>query len=268
MTPVLFTKLTLEETARKLSILRHNQSFVFAWSGGGGDILEFSFKNYASSTDTIEVLLSLPVSLKHLIKVDDVLFGSFFVGGMQYFFESQVARVGDDDFSAVFINDKKKKKKREADRLLTYPHMNVYVFIGGVDKKNSDDNVIYFDKKTRKKRGQLDEYKVELYKSMLGDEYVEDDYMTFRVMDISATGASLIASAAEKSVFSEREHFEKAILVSGNSRFSVTNVNVVGVVDYLDPRFPGVPMFKVNLRFECRDETFSKFINDRLGGLW
>jgi hypothetical protein len=94
----------------------------------------------------------------------------------------------------------------------------------------------------------------------------EEDIVGFRVEDISSSGLSFFASVAEKNKVIDRliDNSFSLTINFGMQPFTIQEAKIVYVIDYINPEFKGVTMFKVGVNFN-HSPSLKRKIEDESG---
>lgn len=248
-----FIKLTSKELSSKIALLVSNQDRVIFWKSSPryfeGGATAFLVKN------RIELTLS-KVSIPIRIAGDTICL-NFALNEIEYFLRGKVldhSSTGD-QITVELADECFRVEKRSRERLLTYPVYDVYAYLKF--QKAIQENVILFNKNEQKSKDffsvidNIQKNKIASYSSDLMREE-EEDIIGFRVEDLSSNGLSFFASVKEK------EHVldvieKKSFSLVLNFEMQVFNLEeavIVYKMNYINPQFSGIPMYKVGINFK------------------
>ncbi len=246
-----FIKLTLDEMTPKLSLIAKQKLMMKVWIKGGESVL-YRAKNFSllKTSDSAEYLLSL---FSEGSDCDDPLIGksvlfTFSLNESDYFSEGEVSK--DDIQDALVIRLKGefyRSEKRIAERLLTFPHHQVYAYFRVLNEKDEsnvieikrEEDKLYIDYKQRQKK----ELKEKLKKKINDVE----DLVGFRSLDISRTGIAFTVGEEETKYFNDKNKYSFYILFDGDI-FVIKGANLIYKVDYVSAA-KGSSKHKVGLNF-------------------
>ncbi len=247
-----FLKLTLDEVSVKLAALEKQKEVIKIWvRGEEAQLYRVSdFHIFKSATDR-KAYLSLFSEGK---ESDDSYLGkrillTFIINDVDYFTEGTVSFDEVHDTLIVELDkDFYRSEKRSNERLLTYPHHQVYVYFKIQDEKDEsnvielkrEEDKLYVDYKQRQKK----ELKEKL-KEKVADI---DDLVGFRVLDISRSGVAYLVGEDEGKYFSEKAKYSFYVLFDGDL-FVVKGADLVYKVDYVGGK-EGTKRYKVGLTFK------------------
>lgn len=260
-----FLKLSVEEMGTKLSVLAKQKEVIKVWEKGE-DAFVYRVTDYT--------VMKLPDSSNYFLTLfsegkesDDALIGkrvliNFSIKDSDYFSDGVVA--ADDVNKTLHIQLSRtfyRTEKRGNERLLTFPHHQVYAYFKVLTEKE-ESNVIelkrdedrnYIDYKVKKKQ----ELKERL-KQKISDV---EDLIGFRALDISRSGIAFIINEDESKYFAEDNKYSFYILFDGDI-FVVKGADLVYKVNYVGGS-QGTKRFKVGLNF-TPVEKLTKHITDIL----
>jgi hypothetical protein len=247
-----FIKLSNEELSSKIALLVSKRTRVIFWKSAPSyqEGLAYKFQN----NDQVTLILSDVKSIKKYSNEKICL--NFIIDEVDYFFSGKVLEHDDENLMLfVELHDECfRLEKRSRERLPTYPKYEVFAYLKYL--VDSPKNVIHFNKTEQKSKDFLSKLNDERLKKIidLSDDLEindEEDLVGFRVEDISSTGLSFFATQVEK---------EKILDKIGSAAFNLTinfvmqpftfkDAKIVYAIDYINPDFKGVIMYKVGITF-------------------
>ncbi len=259
-----FLKLTVDEMSTRLTLLAKQKEVIKIWEKGEEALLyrvrDFSamktpeFSNYfltlfSEGKESDEALVGKRIFLNFSLKDSD------------YFSNGTIAY--DDVNDTLVISLSKaffRTEKRGNERLLTFPHHQVYAYFKVLNEKEEsnvielkrDEDKKYIDYKVKKKQ----ELKERLKKKISDVE----DLIGFRALDISKSGIAFIVNDTESRYFSDDHKYSFYILFDGDI-FVVKGADLVYKVDYVSGTQDG-NRFKVGLNFKPVEK-----LTKHIGGL-
>ncbi|MAF76694.1 MAG: hypothetical protein CME63_12045 [Halobacteriovoraceae bacterium] len=246
-----FIKLSLDEMTIKLGTLEKQKEMMKIWiRGEEAQLYRVSNFYIFKSPERRVAYLSLFSEGK---ESDDTYVGkrilfTFNLKEVDYFSEGVVSY--DEVHETLVVElDKEfyRSEKRTNERLLTYPHHQVYVYFKVQDEKDEsnvielkrEEDKLYLDYKQRQKK----ELKEKLKEKVSDIE----DLVGFRVLDISRSGVAFLVGEDEGKYFSDRAKYSFYVLFDGDL-FVVKGAKLVYKVDYVGGK-EGKKRFKVGLTF-------------------
>jgi hypothetical protein len=246
-----FIKLTLEEMTPKLSLIAKQKEIMKVWRKGEESTLyrakDFSVLKSPESSDYLLSLFSEGKECDDLLIGQDVLF-TFSLNESDYFSEGVVSK--DDIHESLVIRlkgDFYRSEKRINERLLTFPHHQVYAYFKVLNEKDEsnvielkrEEDKLYIDYKQRQKK----ELKEKLKKKISDVE----DLVGFRALDISRSGIAFMVGEEETKYFNDKNKYSFYVLFDGDI-FVVKGGSLIYKVDYVGGT-GGVSKHKVGLNF-------------------
>jgi hypothetical protein len=178
--------------------------------------------------------------------------------GVQYFATGKISYdPNEDECTLSDLQNFYKYEKRETERLLSFPHKNIFIFVDlhiEHEAINSEfNNVISINRN----KEELDSILKNINDTLKEKEFPEVPvhYTGLRVIDISATGLAVICNEKEKlAIDNAVEEFNsqenKGILHFENELIKDLHIKeVVYTLPYVDSRTPNISMFKIGMNF-------------------
>ncbi len=246
-----FLELSLDEMTVKLSTLENQKEMLKIWIRGEEAQLYrvnsfFIFKSPEQRKAYLSLFSEGDESDQAYIG-KRILF-TFNLNEVDYFSEGTVS-IDEVHKTLIVELDKEfyRSEKRTNERLLTYPHHQVYVYFKVQDEKDEsnvielkrEEDKLYLDYKQRQKK----ELKEKLKEKVSDIE----DLVGFRVLDISRSGVAFLVGEDEGKYFSEKGKYSFYVLFDGDL-FVVKGASLVYKVDYVGGS-EGKKRFKVGLTF-------------------
>ena len=247
-----FVVLDKTEFSLKLKRLCQSQGMFYAWKRGEKQFPLVPHKVEDRGSGNIHLHFTAKTELT-LAPGQELLF--YFVQKSVQFFSSGNLVKNDEGWTLEILGQTFKREKRKNERLLTFPHQQVFVYFQ-VSKETPAGNVVFFDKTLEKKKSFLEKF--------LKRTDSQEGITGFRVLDISQNGFSFTASKAERNLFKEDERHQVQLHFNGYI-FDLSEVKIVHACDYIDPRFGHVPMFKLGVEILKGDELLNEKIQAMLG---
>ncbi len=259
-----FVKIPLIELIPKFNTLVRDKLQVKLWQKGGQSIrhrpLEFENKKPA--------LLHFFLEEDFAINAKEKVYYTFRLGGIDYF-GLGMPIIENEVFKLRLAAEVYRSEKRGQERLLTFPHHQVYLyahFPAAKDKYRGEaeaNNVISLDgfRKPLKvlKREVVTDPVKNFIKKVLDDE---QDFLGYRVLDLSTGGGAFLVNQTEKELF-ERGKTLNAKLLYDRQTFELNEIKIVYLVDSLTGSSKGNPLFKVGVAFK-QNEELSQLVQRKL----
>jgi len=246
-----FLKLSVEEIAPKLTILAKQKEVIKVWEKGHESyiyrVMDYMSLKTPESADFYLTLFSEGEESDEALIGKEVLI-NFSLNSSDYFMDGSVSLDDVHNTLVIKLSDKfYRTEKRDNERLLTFPHHQVYAYFKVLNEKNEsnvielkrDEDKLYIDYKKQKKK----ELKERL-KQKISDV---EDLIGFRALDISRSGIAFTVSDEEAKYFKDNIKYSFYILFDGDI-FVVKGANLVYKVDYIGAA-QGKMRFKVGLNF-------------------
>lgn len=260
-----FLKLTVEEMGTRLTLLAKQKEVIKVWEKGEDAFLyrvrDFSAMKTAEFSHYFLTLFSEGKESDETL-IGKKIFLTFSLKDSDYFTNGTVAY--DDVNDNLVVNLAKtffRTEKRGNERLLTFPHHQVYAYFKVLnDKEESnvielkrDEDKKYIDYKVKKKQ----ELKERL-KQKISDV---EDLIGFRALDISKSGIAFIINEDESRYFADDHKYSFYILFDGDI-FVVKGADLVYKVSFVSGS-QDKSRFKVGLNF-TPVEKLTKHISNLL----
>lgn len=260
-----FVELDWRELTEEVSLLVSSGEKVKLWEKGDApDLCDIVNSHNKEEGENFCQQLRL-----RLGKVDESwkskdLYIQFSLNGVEYFTKGKVVEVlGNEDFWFELNPHVFKVEKRENERLLTYPHYQVYAYFK--IRKNPDaGNLIFLNKHIEnnhqafKKFQELSNEEIlEAQDRVESDQ--EDELIGFRVLDLSSTGVSFLVNEREKNYFKKNEDMLNVTLLFEKDVFNLNSAKMIYNVDYVNPRVGNLPMGKIGFTF-AKDENLASMV--------
>ena len=195
---VYFKKLSPQEKKSKLALLpKSKKKVITIWEKGQVERYQLDVEDYFRTKNEFKTSGNLDDGMK-----GKTLLCTFDLNGLHFFGQCKVVS---NNMNIIFLDmdeDLFKSERRNNFRLLTYPHHKVYISIKVGKEEIEKNNVINMQTKVSEST---------LFKNFLhiidGEENSREDnyedYIEFRVIDVSVTGLAFQFSELEKSFFKE-----------------------------------------------------------------
>ncbi|WP_127718362.1 hypothetical protein [Halobacteriovorax sp. HLS] len=255
-----FTGLNLDEISSKISSFTNSEKTIRIWSRDEEPSLAF-VRGYSRPSLTLDASRSL-----NEIEVSKKIFINFSFNGVDYFAKGVVESSNNGIVELKLDETVFKSEKRLSERLLTFPHHQVYSYFKVFSEKEQS-NIISLNKVKNEKEEVLESFATQRMKEILNDDAVSD-LMGFRIMDLSSTGLSFLANNRETSYFasfSENSSIEFTLMFNGVA-YTLNCAEIIYIVDFVNSRASRVPMKKIGIQFnenENLKEQIMGLINEK-----
>ncbi|ATH09248.1 hypothetical protein BIY24_15245 [Halobacteriovorax marinus] len=251
-----FTGLNVKEISSKVSSFINGERPIRVWSKGEEPVLAF-VKGYENQTLSLEI--SNPIIETH--SLTERVFVNFSYNSVDYFAKGDLLSDENGSIRIELGEEVFKSEKRANERLLTFPHHQVYAYFKVYSDENNS-NIISLNKFNEAPSGAIDTFVSERLKSIVGDDEAIAELMGFRILDISNNGLSFCANNRETGYFvSLEEHSEvEFTLMFEEKAYSLKCEDIVYIVDYVNSRASKVPMKKIGVHFQ-ENEDFKNHLS-------
>ncbi len=258
-----FIRLSHKEILPKFKVISNQKELVNVWAKGGDSlvyrVVEVQSLKLDGGTVVLITFFSEGKEADNSI-LNKQVFLSFTLNEIDYFSEGFIS-LNETDGNLILKLDKDiyRSEKRINERLLTFPHHQVYAYFKMPKHDLNQDNIVplkredgelYLDYKKQRKQKLLDELskKTDDVKDLVG----------FRALDISRSGIAFTVGATEGSYFDQAKRYPFKILFDGDL-FEVPTSKVVYKVNFVN-RGEGGACYKVGLNFNPVSELTQKIM--------
>ncbi|MDC1174833.1 hypothetical protein OAT67_05540 [Bacteriovoracaceae bacterium] len=243
-----FIKLNEDEAFPKFTLLARKSAKVKVWIKGKESHI-YKVKDVQKMKGELTRILLTVFSEGEEDKpfIDNKVFIGFSIKDVDYFSEGTVSVNDEDQELIVSIEGNTyRSEKRANERLLTFPHHQVYSYFK-IDNKE-DENVIQLNKTEDK---EYINYKAKQKEDQLKDlsKHVDDisNLVGFRAMDLSSGGVAFTIASEYKGFFDANNTFSFYLMFNGEV-FNVVHAKLIYVVDFVS-RGSNNARYKVGLNF-------------------
>ncbi|MBC77081.1 MAG: hypothetical protein CME64_13790 [Halobacteriovoraceae bacterium] len=245
-----FQELTENEKTSKLSQFIRNGGELVVWEKGSKERLKLK----AYELKELNLYCSKGSSS---IEAKEVLY-SFELNGLSFF---GTAELGEIDKTNILLNCEKKlfkSERRSNFRLLTFPHHRVFIKFPLEQEEAQEGNVIGM------KLGMSETGLFKKFLSLVEEGDQEDSMVgnSFRVLDLSVTGASFRVGGLESKFFEQTTKFSDLELVFNRKKVNIPGAEVVYNVEMISDSNSG-HIYKVGVKFSGIDVN----LDQELGAL-
>lgn len=250
-----FVKIPIVELVPKFNTLARDKGQVNLWYKGEVPIKHRVNAFESGKSSMLTFFKEDNFSIKPNVKV----YYSFRLAGIEYY---GVGLPVDEkeSFSLKLAGDVFRSEKRGKERLLTFPHHQVYAYLALPGAKEQfrgageSGNVVSLEGFRNPfkeiKREMLTDPVKNFIKTTLDES---SDVMGYRVLDLSSNGIAFLVNAREKVLFEDLADIDVTLLYDRTS-FEIKPAKVVYIVDSLTGSTKGNPLYKVGMTFPENDK--------------
>lgn len=260
LSPGKFTLLTKSESDAALAEFYKHSAKLSLWIKGSTKKFQFTISAYSKNSSLVEIIPDEKIDY-NILNNKEVL-GSGTLKSLQIFFRGIFSI---DNLNKLFLfkfnHDIFKFEKRSSYRVKTYPNNVAKIILKVTKRKN---NIL-----TLRKTG--DQTKLFLqFASLTGqiEEKLDKEKSSFRIMDISISGLSLVISEHEVEYFDQNNSYKNSIIDFNGKYFEIDEIKALYVIPYIDPMKVNTKLYKVGMKFEKisleSDNDLSKQINKEI----
>ena len=255
-----FIKIETNDMVTKLSRLASDKGSLSVWNKG-----ESSVEYKANDSEMVDDESGKFMLLKVFSEKEDTTFlnkeilFSFSVMNFDYFGEGMFSKAVDDEFVTIKLASTIfRSEKRGSERLLTFPHHQVYAYFKITEEKDEMDNVISLAdlknkaKKDKKGFDRMSETGTIQAAELEADE--NEEVVGFRVLDLANNGISFLANEDQKSFFIEERLFDTFLLMFDGETYALNNGLLIYNVDYVAGKVDDASVFKLGIKFDTHAE--------------
>lgn len=263
---VYFKQLNLQETKSKLALLALNKKNLFTvWLKGDSKKYILCIDEYFRSKNEFQVSGDLP---SEFLK-QELLF-TFELSGLHFFGKCKPVSISKDRSFIDMDFDVFKSERRANFRLLAYPHheITLNIFIG----KNEIEKSNVVEMQTKMSQTKLFNNFLEILDNDSSDaDFDMEDYLEFRVIDISVTGLAFQFGEIENNFFPKMNiELGKMYLNFNGDLIELAGGEILYKLDYLSNNKKN-RMYKAGVRFTNvdtnQDNLLGKLINKSMRGV-
>jgi hypothetical protein len=249
-----FLELSREEIIPKLHTLASQKDIVKIWVKGETPslfrVMEVQDIDIGKDKKIMVTFFSEGEEADNQFDARKVLI-SFSLNDLDYFTEGKFSVSENDGNPGLLITGQVYRcEKRASERLLTFPHHQVYAYFRiTVDDKEQENVVPLQRSEDQEYIKYKNKQKEELLKKVSKKLANIDDLVGFRVMDISGTGIAFTISKEEHQYFEQKSKYNFIVLFDGEI-YKIKGGKRVYLVDFLETGAGG-PRYKIGLHFDA-----------------
>jgi hypothetical protein len=256
-----FLKLNIEDILTKLQMIASNKDVVKLWTKGkDSSFYRVSDLLVLKAADKCDVLLSFfsEGDDRDATLIGKQAFMSFSFNDIDYFAEGTMIK--DESHDKIVLRlaqDIYRTEKRDNERLITFPHHQVYVYFK-IIADTDDTNVIELHKKEDKNYLDIKTQRRESLKEKLAQKVDDvENLVGFRALDISKNGVAFLVGHKESIYFTDEKKMSFYILFD-QEIFLIKGAKLVYKVDYLGSQ-ESKQRYKLGLTYNPID-SLSKYV--------
>jgi hypothetical protein len=253
--PDQFIKLKESEVKKKYLEVAFQKGFVKIWNKGDKT---FDFVLESVHEDGEDGPIKISLSLKNVEFENDwkgeEVFIYFNLKKSRFFSKGKVEEIKEGESLQITIaKDLYKLDQRKSKRLLTFPNYRVYAYIklqvgneGAVISLNRPKDHLHNFFKNFQKQVLESQFS---NSTPLEKDFLED-YIGFRVLDLSNSGLSFLLNQIEADYFKKLKRDFKMLLNFSGRKESLEECRLSYLVPYVDPKLGNLSLFKLGLHFK------------------
>lgn len=259
-----FVEYKLVEVVTKLTTMIQKQRPIRIWKKG-----EKPF--FSKLVDISKHLMTFEVEKlpDHDLLQGEEFHINFTFSHTDFFMKGEVLSMSNGIFAMEVKDSVFKAERRGNERLLTYPHMQVYAYLSmgeELEDETYSDNLLSFCKSNKMEDENLKDFSVNKKLERIPDAWSNEkgdgevDLIGFRAMDLSTRGLSFCANLPGRENYfavDENKLWQVYLLFNGDS-FVLKDSKIIYCIDFVNPQSSIVPMKKIGMSFVPTDELTQK----------
>lgn len=225
---VIFKALNESEKLSKLAQLsKSKNSNIVVWKKGSSEKHKLKVCDFMRMRSQIQILKDFP---KELTSVE-VLF-SFELSGLSFFGKAKVVERLETQIWLDISGELYKSERRKNFRLLTFPHHSVYINFQIGKEKIRTSNVLSIKGNSGEQTGLFNNFLNLMGEESETETLDPEEYLRFRVLDISATGMAFQFGNIEREFFEGDEPtFNNSVLEFNKKMITIPELKILYVQD-------------------------------------
>jgi len=253
---VKFIELKWEEVLNKLSNMVLKQVPLKCWEKKT-DAIDLTIRSVDKRDDHILLVMN-EGNLTSRFSSNTIML-NFKVNGVDYLTTASLADGEDADRGLIINQQIFKAEKRTSERLLAFPHHQIYVYFKFELDVKSESNIISLNKYREENEKMFQRFSELKAKQELENidelkDFTGDKLMGFRALDLSLNGVSFLANEGEANFFIDRNKAHDLVVLVNGVSYRLHKAKLVYKVDYLNPRANSVSMYKIGFQFDDNKE--------------
>jgi len=254
-----FIKIKEVEIKKKFSELAIQKGNLKIWKSGEEKALDGVLESVEDTAEEqpIKVLLNLKKKVEEVSLKGQELFLYFTIKKSKFFSKGVVENIeGEEKVKLVLGKDLYKLDQRKSKRLNTFPGHRVYSYIKIHEGNNGE--VIHLNKPKDHLHNFFKSFQKQVLHSQfntsnpLEKDFMED-YIGFRVLDLSNDGLSFLLNHIEADYFNKTKKSFKMILNFNGKEDTIEDCSVSYLIPYINPDLGNLSLFKLGLSFKKID---------------
>ncbi|MBK24005.1 MAG: hypothetical protein CME70_08395 [Halobacteriovorax sp.] len=260
-----FIKIDTNDMVTKIARLSSDKGDVSVWNKGQDSVDYRANESKLIDDETGKyVLIKLFAEKEDANFIGKDILLSFTVMNVDYFGEGKFAVDENPEFITIKLASKiYRSEKRGSERLLTFPHHQVYSYFKITETGDELDNVISLaDLKTKSKKEKKGFDKMSETGTIQAAELEageNEEVVGFRVLDLANNGISFLANESQKKFFVSERIFDTLLLMFDGDSYTLKNGLLIYNVDYVGGKTGEAPIYKLGIKFDSHAE-----LSDRL----
>ena len=254
-----FIKIKEAEIKKKFSEVAIQKGHVKVWKSGEGKALDSVLESVDGSEEElpIKVTLSMKAKVEEGSLKNQELFIYFTIKKSKFFSKGTVESVeGEGTVKLVLENDLYKLDQRKSKRISTFPGHRVYSYLK-IQEGNKGE-VIHLNRPKDHLHNFFKSFQKQVLNSQFNDSSplekdFMDDYIGFRVLDLSNDGLSFLLNHIEADYFKKLTASFKMILNFNGKEDTIEGCSISYLIPYINPSLGNLSLFKLGLSFKKID---------------
>jgi len=255
-----FIKIDTNDMVTKIARLSNDKGDVSVWNKGQDSVDYRANESKLIDDETGKyVLIKLFAEKEDANFIGKDILLSFTVMNVDYFGEGKFAVDETPEFITIKLASKiYRSEKRGSERLLTFPHHQVYSYFKITETGDELDNVISLaDLKTKSKKEKKGFDKMSETGTIQAAELEageNEEVVGFRVLDLANNGISFLANESQKKFFVSERIFDTLLLMFDGDSYTLKNGLLIYNVDYVGGKKGEAPIYKLGIKFDSHSE--------------
>lgn len=260
-----FIKIDTNDMVTKIARLASDKGDVSIWNKGQDSVDYRANESKLIDDETGKyVLIKLFAEKEDANFIGKDILISFTVRNVDYFGEGKFSVDENPEFVSIKLASKiYRSEKRGSERLLTFPHHQVYSYFKIAETTDEMDNVISLaDLKTKSKKEKKGFDKMSETGTIQAAELEageNEEVVGFRVLDLANNGISFLADESQKQFFISERIFDTLLLMFDGDTYTLKNGLLIYNVDYVGGKKGEAPIYKLGIKFDSHPD-----LSDRL----
>ena len=263
-----FIKIKEMEIKKKFSELAIQKGHIKVWKSGEEKALDCTLESLADveKEQPLKIFLKIKEKAETKNLQGRELFIYFNIKKSKFFSKGSVESVeGEDNVKLVLDGELYKLDQRKSKRITTFPGHRVYSYLK--IQEGSGGEIIHLNRP----KDHLHNFFKNFQKQVLHSQFNSsnplekdfmDDYIGFRVLDLSNDGLSFLLNHIEADYFKKLKKSFKMILNFNGKEDVIENCSVSYLIPYVNPSLGSLSLFKIGLSFKKIDGLIERPIEE------